>query len=138
MEGPNDKTFTFLRVEGFREEAPIPRAYPEIEGVGYLGGRSLAELINSEQTATETALMKAGRPSARITFPELSAYTVGQALYLLEVATAFAGGLYNIDPFDQPGVEEGKQLTYAMMDRKGYEKRKKELERIKKKTKYII
>ncbi len=40
---------------------------------------------------------------------------------MLEVSTAFAGGLYGINPFDQPGVEEGKLLTYAMMGRPGFE-----------------
>ena len=138
MEGPNDKTFTFLRVEKFGEKMPIPKAFGSMDGVGYLGGRNLAELINAEQAATEAALMGAGRPCARISFPELNAYTVGQALYMLEVQTAFAGGLYNIDPFDQPGVEEGKKLTYAMMGRSGYEDKKRELEAIKKKRKYLL
>jgi len=48
---------------------------------------------------------------------------------MLELATAFNGGLYNIAPFDQPGVEFGKQYTYAMMGRKGYEKLKSEIEK---------
>jgi len=139
MEGPKDKTFTFLRVEKFDEEVVFPRAYADMEGVSYLGGRGMAELINAEQAATEAALMKAGRPSARFILPELNAYTLGQLLYLLEVQTAFAGGLYNINPFDQPGVEEGKQLTYAMMDRPGYENKKAELEKLgRKKTWYIV
>jgi len=139
MEGPKDKTFTFLRVESFDEEAVVPRMFADIEGISYLGGRSLGELINAEQSATEVALMQAGRPSARMTLPALNAFTVGQALYMLEVQTAFAGGLYNIDPFDQPGVEEGKLLTYAMMDRPGYVDKKKALDSIKKKrTWYIV
>lgn len=139
MEGPNDKTFTFIRVEDFGARVPIPRAFNDIEGVGYLGGASMNELINAEQTATETALMKAVRPCATIKIPAVNAFTVGQIIYMLEVQTAFAGGLYNINPFDQPGVEEGKLLTYAMMGRPGYEKKRKELERIKKKkARYIM
>jgi len=138
MEGPNDKTFTFLRVEKFDKDLTIPKLYEDIEGIAYLGGKSMAELIKAEQTATETALMKAGRPCATIRFPEVSPNTVGQALYMLEIQTAFAGGLYNINPFDQPGVEEGKLLTYAMMGRKGYEAKRREMEKTKKKGEYII
>ena len=37
------------------------------------------------------------------------------------IATAYAGVLYDVNPFDQPGVEHGKNLTYAMMGRKGYD-----------------
>ena len=58
---------------------------------------------------------------------------------MFEVATGFAGELLNINAFDQPGVEEGKNATYAMFDRPGYEEKKKELAaRPEKLEKYII
>ena len=98
----------------------------------------MAELINAEQAATEAALTKAGRPSMTIRIPEVRPFTVGQVLYMLEVSTAFAGGLYGINPFDQPGVEEGKLLTYAMMGRPGFEAKRAELEKTKKKPGYVI
>jgi glucose-6-phosphate isomerase len=53
---------------------------------------------------------------------------------MLELAAAFAGGLYQVDPFDQPGVEFGKNYTYAMMGRKGYEKLKSEIQKRTEKT----
>ena len=47
--------------------------------------------------------------------------------------------MLNINTFDQPGVEEGKNATYAMLGRPGYEEKKKELDaRANKKEKYII
>ena len=138
MEGPNDKTFTFLRVEKFQRELAIPKLYKDIEGIAYLGGQTMAELIKAEQAATEAALTKAGRPSMTIRIPEVRPFTVGQVLYMLEVSTAFAGGLYGINPFDQPGVEEGKLLTYAMMGRPGFEAKRAELEKKKKKPGYMI
>jgi glucose-6-phosphate isomerase len=132
MEGPNDKAFVFIRVEKFSDDVKIPAVYNGIEAISYLGGADMARLINAEQSATQTALMKAGRPCMRITLPELNAFTLGQLLYMFEVMTAFSGGLYDINPFDQPGVEEGKLMTYAMMGRKGYEDKKAELEGIQK------
>jgi len=138
MEGPNDKTHTFLRVEKFYSPGIIPSAFTTMDGVGYLGGQSLQTLINAEHTATSTALMKAGRPNGTIIFPEVNAFTVGQALYMLEVATVFSGGLYGINPLDQPGVEEGKLLTYAMMGRGGFERKRTELESITKKSEYTV
>jgi glucose-6-phosphate isomerase len=60
-------------------------------------------------------------------------------LYFFEVATAFAGELLDINAFDQPGVEEGKNATYAMFDRPGYEEKKKEFEsKPSREEKYII
>jgi glucose-6-phosphate isomerase len=34
--------------------------------------------------------------------------------------TAYAGEFYDIDAFDQPGVEYGKKLTFAIMGRAGF------------------
>ncbi len=139
IEGPYDKVITFLRVEKFKEEVGIAKRFSSEESIGYLGDHSLAELINAEQTATETALTDNQRPNCTITLPEVNPFTVGQLLYMLEVQTAFAGGLYNINPFDQPGVEGGKIATYALMEHPGYKERREEiLERLGRSTKYVV
>ncbi len=49
------------------------------------------------------------------------------------MATAFAGALFEVNPFDQPGVEEGKNFTYGMMGKKGFEEKKKEVDEYRKK-----
>jgi glucose-6-phosphate isomerase len=53
--------------------------------------------------------------------PKIDGYHMGQLLYMLEVQTAIAGALYNINTFNQPGVEQYKNYTYALMGRIGYE-----------------
>ena len=45
----------------------------------------------------------------------------------LECATIYAGMLYGIDPLNQPGVELGKNFTYGLMGRKGYDAKRKEV-----------
>lgn len=138
-EGPFDKVVTFLGVKEYRSRVDIPKGYEDIPAVSFLGGHTLNELIHAEQTATEYALLKANRLNRTITLPEVNAFTVGQLLYFLEVETAFAGELLNINAFDQPGVEEGKNATYALLGRPGYEEKKAELDsRPKKKDKYIL
>lgn len=127
MEGPPDKLIMFLAVKEFERQAEIPPAFEDIEGVGYLGGHSLAELIHAEQTGTETALARAGRPSLRLELPALNSEVMGQLMYLFMVATVFAGALYDVNPLDQPGVELGKRYAFALMGRKGFEKEAEEL-----------
>ena len=61
-----------------------------------------------------------GHMSCTLRFPDLSAATLGEAIMFYQIATGYAGAWYGIDPFDQPGVELGKQLTYAAMGRPGY------------------
>jgi glucose-6-phosphate isomerase len=55
-----------------------------------------------------------------IELPALNAHTMGQLFMMLQIATVYAGALYDVDPFDQPGVELGKELTYGLMGRTGY------------------
>ena len=56
-----------------------------------------------------------------ISLPKVDAYNLAQLLYMLEVQTAIAGELYNVNTFNQPGVEQAKNYTYALMGRAGFE-----------------
>ena len=127
-EGPDDKIITFVSVQTFKENVEIPIDLDLPEDIQFLGGRTLAELLLAEQKATEYALTLAGRQHQKLILPTLDAYNVGQLLLLIEWETAYMGELLNINAFDQPGVEEGKNGTYALMGRKGYETRKHDIE----------
>ena len=56
-----------------------------------------------------------------LTVPALDTHALGGLFQLFEHATVIAGGLYGVDPLDQPGVELGKRLTYGLLGRAGYE-----------------
>lgn len=138
-EGPKDKVIVFIGVDKYKQTLEIPKLYEEVPSLGFLGGATHDKLIKTEQMATEYALLKEGQSNMTITMPEVNEFTLGQLLYLFEVATGYAGELLNIDAFNQPGVEEGKNATYAMFDRPGYEEKKAELNnRPSKDEKYII
>ncbi len=128
VEGPRDKVVVFLRVEDHGVAVDVPAMYQDLESVGYLGGHSLGELLNAEQVATEMTLAKRGRPSVAVRLPAVNAFTLGQVLYLLEVATVATGALAGIDPFGQPGVEEGKRLAYGLMGRPAFAAKREEVE----------
>jgi len=120
-EGPNDKLFTFLQVNNFDKDlkiGPAPDCAPELK---FLAGADLSTLLNSEKKATEYALLQDKRPCLTVVSDEVNAYTVGQFIYLYEVATSFAGALFGINPYDQPAVELGKEATFALMDKPGDE-----------------
>jgi glucose-6-phosphate isomerase len=127
MEGPRDKMITFWEVEKPRAELRIPRDFARYDSCGYLGGKTLGQLFRAERIATEAALTEAGRPNCRWTLPRVDEYTVGALFQTLEFQTAFAGELYGVDAFDQPGVELGKKLTFGLIGRKGYEEYAKKL-----------
>ena len=119
-EGPNDKVINFIRVKEFDTTLEIPVCF-EYTGIGYLGGKSINTLINAEADSTKVALTDYQRPNVTITLEKVDAYNLAQLLYMLEIQTAIAGELYNINTFNQPGVEQAKNYTYALMGRSGYE-----------------
>jgi glucose-6-phosphate isomerase len=127
MEGPQDKVVTFLEVERLRKEVAIPKAHADLASLGYLGGRSLGELLAAEKRGTEIALTAAGRPNFTYRLPTINEHVLGQLIYLFEFQTAIAGELYGINAFDQPGVEAGKVAAFALMGRKGFETKAAEL-----------
>jgi len=129
MDGPFDKVITFVTLGRFSEDRPIPslagaspEAGPQLPpDLAYLPGHTLGELLNAEYQATAAALAEMGRMSCTLQLPELTPEAVGEAIMFYQLATGYAGVWYGIDPFDQPGVELGKRLTYAAMGRPGYQ-----------------
>ncbi|MGR3309646.1 MAG: glucose-6-phosphate isomerase [Candidatus Brocadiales bacterium] len=148
MEGPFNKVILFLATKKFTQTITIPPRPPLLKGgmtsstpslekggggglekeLEYLGGHTLNDLMEAEMRGTQLALTENNRPNYTITLPEITPFTIGQLLYMLELQTAYTGKLYNINTFNQPGVEEGKVNAFAILGRKGFEQRRKEIE----------
>jgi len=138
-EGPFDKVVTFISVENFRNVVTISDGCQDVPDVSFLCGHTLNELLTAELNATEYALTRAERLNCRIVLPEVNEFYLGQLMTLFMMQTAFAGAYLNIDTFNQPGVEEGKNATYALLGRAGYEDKANELNSQKEKSaRYII
>lgn len=127
-EGPYDKVITFLQLENFQRNIVIPKIHSDLPELSYLGGKNLSTLLNTELAGTEYALTQNNRPNLKVIFPQINPYNIGQFLFAYEFQTAVMGMLLEINPYDQPGVELGKKVTYALMNRKGYEDLKQEVE----------
>jgi len=119
--GPDDKVYTFVKLERFDHERPLPEPFADSPAFEPLRGRSLNELLEAERQGTEAALLEVGRPVCTLELCKLDPFHVGQYFFFLETATAYTGGLLGIDPFDQPGVEGGKQAALALMGAPGFE-----------------
>lgn len=126
-EGPNDKLIVLIAVGDYRAEVPVGRPPASMPDLDYLDGAELGQLLDRERVATAWALREAKRPNLTITTPTIDAFAVGELFYLHELQTVMAGALYDVNPFGQPGVEAGKNATYALMGRSGYEDLRAEL-----------
>jgi glucose-6-phosphate isomerase len=126
-EGPNDKVVIFLEAVQHPQEVRVPDVFADVAGLGYLRKAKLSKLLGAEKQATEYALAVSKRPSLTIRFDQIVPFTVGEFIYLWEFTTAIMGELWNIDAYDQPAVELGKQAAFALMGRDGYADLAKEM-----------
>lgn len=127
-EGPYDKVITFIEVGKYRSDVVIPDGCKEYPNVNFLCGHKLSRLMNNELFATRYNLTRRGRMNYTIEMDEVNEYNVGSLIALLQLQTAYMGELLNVDAYNQPGVEGGKNATYALFGRKGYEDKAREME----------
>ncbi len=119
-EGPNDKYVIFLECVKHRQDETIPAVFDKGAPCAFLQGSTVSRVISAMKAGTEQALVQNRRPNATIRLPEVTARSLGALFFLLEAATLFAGRLYGVNPFDQPGVEAGKKAAFALLGRPGY------------------
>ena len=114
-EGPYDKFILFLETETFRSKIAIPKVGANERPFSFLSGVSFADLMHTEQRATQEALTHYDRPTANIVLDRISEESLGELFVMLEGSIAFLGEMYSIDAYNQPGVELGKVLTKKML-----------------------
>ena len=120
-EGPYDKVITFLEVANYRTDIFIPAGCDKVPDVNFLCNNTMGTLLSNELYATKYALTKRGRSNFTITLDKVDEYHIGALLYMLQMQTAYIGVMLNINAYNQPGVEGGKNAVYALFGRKGYE-----------------
>jgi glucose-6-phosphate isomerase len=127
-QGPRDKLITFLTVDDLQTDCEFPAAYKGYKSVDYLVGQTVGQLFHAERKGTEAALTAGGRLNCRLSLPTINAYTLGQLFMFFEIGTCYLGELYGVNAFDQPGVEDSKNLARALMGKPGDETLREQLE----------
>ena len=110
--GPLDKVITLVRV---RDRPRIDLPATELEGLEYLHGSSLGELLGAEFEATEASLAESGVPNVRLEIESVDERGMGELLYAMEAACILVGELFGIDTFTQPAVEWGKSAARSLL-----------------------
>ncbi len=116
-EGPNDKLHMFIKVADLGAKMTIPVPPRDNNNLGYLEGVTFNKLLTTEMEATTSALTQNDRPNITIEIEKIDEYTLGQLLMLFEGATAFLGEFFEINAYDQPGVELSKKITRKLLQK---------------------
>ena len=119
MDGPSEHFLTFVRTAVAGEGNVINPELAKLAGVDYLAGKRVGDLVAAQQAAVPEALMQVGRPVRLIDVTVMEEETAGALVMHFMLETIIAGALLEIDPFDQPAVEEGKRMARAILDAQG-------------------
>lgn len=119
-EGPNDKVLGFITIDNLPSDVKLTNEFPHEVEYSYFAGHTMGEQLKIEQISTEMSLVRAKRPCYRLVLPDMSAVSLGALFYFMESLVIFTAKIWQVNPFNQPGVEEGKDMTYSLMGRKDY------------------
>ena len=123
-EGPNDKIITFIIPDYFDSKIKIET---DLSQVSYLNDISFEDIIKKERLATSVSLMENNRANGTIFIDKINENSLGELFYFFEMAVSYLGVMFNIDTFNQPGVEKGKEYMYALLSKPGFEKEREKL-----------
>ncbi|TGK81943.1 glucose-6-phosphate isomerase [Leptospira noumeaensis] len=118
---------TTIKVESPKQDVYLTEKSDDRDGLNYLAGKKLSDVNGSAMLGTLIAHKDGGVPCLEISIPVLNEETIGGLLYFFEFACGISGYMLGVNPFDQPGVEDYKNNMFALLGKKGYEKRKEEI-----------
>lgn len=118
IEGPKDKSVTFINVDDFGNDLRIPEiSLKKIEKTDFINGKTFNELINAQCDATRQSLIDNGVPTDGITISKIDEVNIGAMIIYYELLTSLIGSMLKINTYDQPGVELGKTILYSNLQK---------------------
>ena len=127
-QGPDDKFFIIIDIKDRGSSVIIPESKNKaLSSLSYMFNVNISDMLSMEARSTASAIRKADKPVLFIEIDKLIPEIAGKIIFFFEYFTAFTGYMMGIDPFDQPGVEQGKRYTYGLMERSGYEQDSEEV-----------
>ena len=114
-EGPKDKLITFVTLDTKGQGEPIAAEMAKSIGMDYLGGLHIGDIIAAQAQATQQSLINYGVATRHIALKDDSDFTIGALLQHYMMETIFMAGFMDVDAFNQPGVEESKNITRKIL-----------------------
>jgi len=120
QEGERHLFETLISVEKQKHELVIPSDDTDLDKLNYIAGKRIGFVNEMAEKGTQKAHIDGGVPNINITMPEISENYLGELIYFYEIACAVSGYILDVNPFDQPGVEEYKKNMFSLLGKEGY------------------
>jgi len=112
---------TVINIKDSIKDIKIPHMENDLDELNYLSGKTLSYINQQALKGTMMAHKDGFVPNILLTIPKADAYTFGYLVYFFEIACAMSAYLIDVNPFNQPGVEDYKRNMFALLGKKGYE-----------------
>jgi glucose-6-phosphate isomerase len=118
VEGTRNKTISFIKMSHFEDSLKIPLIkLKNLELLDIINGVHFSDLINTQADAIIESLKQSERiPLDEIIIDKQDAFSIGQLIYYFELLTSLVGDLLNINTYNQPGVESGKNILMKKLE----------------------
>ena len=123
QEGLRNLLETVLCIETPKSNITINADDDNLDGLNYLAGKDLDYVNKKAMEGTIEAHVSGGVPNVIVKLEKLDEENLGGLIYFFELACAMSGNLLNVDPFNQPGVEEYKKNMFRLLEKPGYTKK---------------
>lgn len=128
QDGTRNLFETVIKVDKAKKEIFIEAEENDLDGLNFLAGKTVDFVNTKAFEGTLLAHEDGGVPNLILNVPELNEYYLGYMIYFFEKACAMSAYMLEVNPFNQPGVEDYKTNMFALLGKAGFEEKKAELE----------
>ena len=115
QQGKRSMMETFITVKKGKNSIRVKEMPHDEDGLNYLQGKSFHNINQKALEATRQAHYEGGVPCITIEMEEKNAQHLGEFIYFFELFTAVYCYMIDVNPFNQPGVENYKKGMYKLL-----------------------
>jgi glucose-6-phosphate isomerase len=121
QEGKRNLFETVLKVDHVDRDIEIKEDEKNLDNLNYLAGKNVSFVNEKAMEGTIIAHVKGEVPNILISLDKVCAKEIAELFYFFEIAVGVGGYMNEVNPFNQPGVEEYKTQMFKLLGKPGYE-----------------
>ena len=114
LDGPQDKVFYILSSNSKSKDKLLKNSFNK--SFSFLNNKNIDKIVNAQKNSLISIFKKKKIPYKEIIVKEISETSIGQLFSYFMLETVIIGKLINVNPYDQPAVEELKILTKKLLN----------------------
>ncbi len=129
QDGTRNMFETVITIKNPNNNLTINEDKENVDGLNFLAGKTMDFVNTKAFLGTFLAHTDGKTPNLIIEIEKRNEFNLGYLFYFFEITCAIDGYILDVNPFDQPGVEEYKKNMFALLGKPGYEDMKADLEK---------